>query len=315
MGALWSKADISKEVEETIDASIKRVDQIQRGIYRPGCPGLSLADLNSSKRYRNTPVANKYTLVDAGPIDANTMSEVCTSIRRREAQKVHLIKTIIDALELYKTVLSLLIDGGYCALYDEQSLYSSSEKSKKWRLDRNNGQSSCAGIFVPQMVALTSDNDVAGSNAWDHVYRLTDRENIRWKYMVDAVRSDFKSGWRKLKKILNDLLVEEILPASNLIKHGKIINDTLSDIETSFQNFMHEALENDMVRPMSVADVNERRLRKTVESSELAAQKNIIKRAGRDSYDQMVHEASSKWRMPLSAAPAVFSSNHFYNSD
>ncbi|RYE18505.1 MAG: hypothetical protein EOP45_14045, partial [Sphingobacteriaceae bacterium] len=112
MGAFWSKADISKEVEETIDASIKRVHQIQRGIYRPGCPGLSLADLNSSKRYRNTPVANKYTLVDSGPIDADTMSGVCVSIRRREAQKVHLIKTIIDALELYKTVLSLLIDGG-----------------------------------------------------------------------------------------------------------------------------------------------------------------------------------------------------------
>ncbi len=317
MGAFWSQADISKEVQETIDNTSKKVNQIQRSIYRPGCPGLSLADLNSTSRYRKTPVSSKYTLVDGGPVDAGTMTSVCTSIRRREAQKVHLIKTIMVALETYKNVLSLLIDGGYCATTPRAF-----DRSKKhWQAERYQNpqdpnsiydESTCSGIYVPYMMAMTNDNGVAGQNAWNKVYKLTDRENVRWKSMVDSVRGDFKSGWRKLKKVLSNLLVDEVLTAADLIKFGKTIDNALKDIEESFQKFMQDALEDDMVRPMSVADVNEYRLQKTVESSELAAQKNIINKAGRESYDNMVSEANAKWHMPLSAAPATFLANNYY---
>lgn len=315
MGNLFSHGDIAKDVDETIRVSFKEMARLQRNIYRPGCPGLSMADIKSTKKYKNVPVSDKYSLVDSGPIDAGTMSELCTSIRRREAQKVHLVKTILQALDTYKNVLSWLIDGDYCATASPGT----GLEDKKWQIARFREDnttryipSTCGGVQVPLLMALTKGHEVAGDLAWDKVYRLDDRENARWRAMVDHVRSDFTSGWRRLKKVLHALLTDEVLPAKDLVKQGRIIDTVIADIEASFQDFMHMALDNDMVRPFSVAEVNERRLRKTVENSEIRAQKDVIGRAGKESYRDMLQSADARWHMPLSAAPSAYGSNHFY---
>ena len=298
MGNLLSSADVGQEVTQAMSKYNIELARLQRNIHREGCPGLTVTDMRSLDKYRRTPLKGSWTLADSGPMSGELHEQLCTAVRLREGQKVFLGKQVVASLMTYGKVLELLIQGDYCASSTAGQM---SMRDKTWQITGSSAMSGdCAGVYRPPY--RTVDGLSKGDLSPSQVYRLTDPENVRWKEIVDTLKTDFSSAWRRLKRVMKKLLVDEILPIETLIDLKKTITETVADIEESFQNFMSLTLDgDDPITPMSTEVVKRSRLQRAVDMGELAAQQDVIKSAGRDSRNNMFEQASAHWKSPLNA--------------
>lgn len=301
MGNLLSTADIDQQIGKAINSWNISLATFQRNIHVEGCPGLTLTNIKSFEKYRRTPLKGSWTLADAGPMNSEIHDELCRSIRLREAQKVSIGKKVVESLNYYRQIMHLLIRGDYCA--QQSPTLSEDIRSVRWQLDSSRASTAtCAGIYRSPHVPLDERNSsIEGSVPFSQLYRLSDPENANWRDMVNTLQEEFSSAWRRLKRVMGKLLVDEILPIETLVDLKKSVVETLDDVEESFQNFMAMTLGDDPVLPLSVEVVKKIRLQRAIDLGELSAQKDVIKSAGRDSRNHMYKEASAHWKSPLNA--------------
>lgn len=306
MGNLISTADASHQVREAVGRYNVEIGRLQRSIHVDGCPGLSVTDMRSLKKYRQTPLRGSWALTDSGPITGELHADLCKAVRQREAQKVFLAKQIVTALEKYSNVLDWLLQGDYCAVRAVSA--PGDFRNMRWDIKRFSpdavgtfSDSTCEGIYRPPFRLLDSKTAPDTGLTPVQMYRLADAENADWKELVDTLKSDFNIAWKRLKKLLSKLLVDEILPIETLSDIKQSTIGILSDIEESFQNFMSMTLGEAGVRPYSIDAVGKMRLQNAVQQGELAAQKEVIREAGKDSKTNMQTLARAHWRSPLNS--------------
>lgn len=315
MGLLLSKEDITSKIDETVSRSNVRLAEMKRDLHQEGCPGLAFAKLPSVKKYRKVSMgSDEYTLVDSFAATHGEMDNVCKQIRNSEIKQMELINRIVTALQYFRDALEWLIDGDYCATH-ESVVEDGSDK--QWKIQRYQGdqiskftEATCPGKYVPVMRML-KDKKVAGELAWDKVYRMTAKENARWRFMVDRTREDFTSGWRKLKRVLENLSTEDIKTVKELTEFSETIDVNIVFIANSFQHFMQQALEKDMIRPLSIDAVKRQKLTGIKERAQLATQKLEEKRAKKYWSGNTESLARYLWKNNGSALPGVLDRLHF----
>lgn len=319
----FPEPDLGRQVKKISERSMDQIGHLERGMHSENCPGLTIADRKSMTKY--DPISDRYALVDSGPIARETMQQLCKNIRDLESLKIRIARDIVEALEMYSDEFEWLINGDYCAAANQ-----SEQTKRQWRVRRfrdtrgpernqsvRHDESTCAGLYIPAMIPWKQSGkqslspEYAPEEFEKMYYKMDAVENAEWQYMVKSLTGDFTSAMRKLREILNKLLVEKVKSEHDLNSLDKDQKDVLSSLERSFQYFMKRAFEGDYIRPVSIRRVHEEQLQKRLESQKLAGQKSIIKKAGKETLKNTLQTAGMKWKMPLSSAPSVYSSNHF----